>query len=155
MLLLNPNATEARLRGGLEFNDDDTLKSWNLEKCNLQALPSCFGALCTTGDLGLDNNKLMTLPDSIGKMYVGGTLSLSDNRLESLPLGFRNVKVGGNLWLNNNQLPSSEIPSSFPNVKGEVSHNATCWVYAWCSSCCSGAHHDTKAQFLKASSGGP
>ena len=118
MLELNPNATEEQLRQGLSFNDDGTLEHWNLEQCNLEALPEEFGMVVTTGDLDLSYNRLTTLPKSFGNVTVGGDLYLSRNQLSSLPESFGNVTVGEYLILRYNQL--SEWPKSFPNVKGKM-----------------------------------
>ena len=97
-LIGSPGTTEAKLREGLSFNGD-TLKRWDLRECNLTALPEEFGAVRTTGDLWLHNNKLTSLPESFGNLRVGGVLWLHDNQLTSLPESFANITVGGDLWL--------------------------------------------------------
>ena len=74
----SPGTTEAQLRKGLRFNGDGTLESWNLGKCNLTALPEEFGAVRTTGDLDLYDNKLTSLPESFANITVGGDLWLKN-----------------------------------------------------------------------------
>ena len=94
MLVLSPNTTEEQLKFGL-FNGDGRLKEWDLEKCNLEALPESFGLVRTTGDLWLNGNQLQTLPESFGSVTVGGGLELRENQLRAWPR-FPNVK--GRVW---------------------------------------------------------
>lgn len=114
MLEANCGVEEAKLRKGLVLKPDGTVVSWDLRDCRLRALPELFGALDTTGDLGLGDNQLSSLPDSFGSITVGGTLGLQYNQLSSLPASFGSITVGRHLRLNHNQL--SSFPASFGNI---------------------------------------
>ena len=147
---LNPGVTKEQLREKLVFNEDDSIRHWDLSKLNLVQLPESFGFIQITGNLYLYENQLISLPDTFGSIRVGGDLSLSGNLhtpsdcgLSSLPDNFGSIRVGGNLWLSENELsclPDSfgsirvggnlylshnslqdqDIPAEFPNVKGKV-----------------------------------
>ena len=110
----------AELRKGLELNPDGSIESWDLAGCGLRALPELFGAVTTTGDLGLGYNQLSSLPASFGSITVGEDLYLSSNQLSSLPDSFGSITVGGDLWSGNNQLDDQVIPAHFPNVGGGI-----------------------------------
>ena len=114
MLEVNPGVTEARLREGLVLNRDGSIKHWYLDRCELRALPELFGAVRTTGFLGLNNNRLTSLPDSFRSIYVGGHLWLHGNQLSLLPDSFGSITVGGNLTLYCNKL--SSLPDSFRSI---------------------------------------
>ena len=49
MMRCSPSADEAKIRRGLVFHDDGTLKDWSLYGCRLNALPEEFSILHTTG----------------------------------------------------------------------------------------------------------
>ena len=88
MVECNPGVTETKLREGLELNPDSSIKSWNLQDCNLGKLPEMFGALRIPDYLDLSGNKLSSLPASFGLIEVSGNLDLSHNQLGSLPDSF-------------------------------------------------------------------
>ena len=108
---LNPEVTEEQLREKLVFNEDDSIRHWDLSKLNLVQLPESFGFIQITGDLFLSRNKLSSLPDSFGSISVGRTLYLHNNQLSSLPNSFGSIIVGRSLYLNDNQLTC--LPDSF------------------------------------------
>ena len=91
-----------------------------LDYNQLSSLPDSFGSLTVPGNLSLDNNKLSSLPDSFGSITVGGHLWLNYNQLSSLPDSFGSITVDGRLSLYGNQLQDQDIPTSFPNVRGNV-----------------------------------
>ena len=114
MIKCNPGVTEANLRVSLVWNDDGSIRDWDMAKFSIRSLPELFGAVRTTGDLRLDNNQLSSLPDSFGLIEVGGALWLYNNQLSSLPDSFGSIKVGADLHLDNNQL--SSLPDSFGSI---------------------------------------
>lgn len=118
MIKCNPGVTEANLRVSLVWNDDGSIRDWDMAKFSIRSLPELFGAVRTTGDLRLDNNQLSSLPDSFGSIVVARNLYLNGNQLSSLPGSFVSINVGGGLQLQDNAL--QEIPESFPNVYGPV-----------------------------------
>ena len=116
---LEPYTRVKELMERVTFEADGcTLKSWDLARQGLTALPESIGDLTVRGDLILGYNQLRTLPESFGSLTVGGDLILGQNQLRTLPESFGSLTVGGNLDLGGNQLRTlSEI---FPNVKGSV-----------------------------------
>merc|ERR1719272_1652110 len=72
-----PDANEAKIREGLQFNKDGSLHNWDMCECNLEALPELFGTLRATGYLYLARNNLTSLPESFGNIRVGGDLALN------------------------------------------------------------------------------
>ena len=112
------------------FNDDGTLRHWNLGSWTtgfeLVALPEEFGTVRTTGVLGL-GSQLSYLPESFGGIAVGGNLFLGVNQLSSLPESFGGITVGGDLRLKNFVVGQDIGPAlaevaalRLPNVKGKV-----------------------------------
>eukprot|EP00656_Telonema_subtile_P019698 TRINITY_DN2091_c0_g2_i1.p2 TRINITY_DN2091_c0_g2~~TRINITY_DN2091_c0_g2_i1.p2 ORF type:complete len:157 (-),score=29.46 TRINITY_DN2091_c0_g2_i1:88-558(-) len=95
----SPGADEARIRNGLCFNGNGTLRWWDLRLCGLTALPEEFGMVRTTGKLDLSSNQLASLPESFGALTVGRNLELHHNRLTCLPENFGAVTVGWDLLL--------------------------------------------------------
>eukprot|EP00658_Telonema_sp_P-2_P039983 TRINITY_DN285_c0_g1_i2.p1 TRINITY_DN285_c0_g1~~TRINITY_DN285_c0_g1_i2.p1 ORF type:complete len:174 (+),score=41.76 TRINITY_DN285_c0_g1_i2:128-649(+) len=100
ILSLNPGVSEDKLKAKLFFNQDGSLKSWDLSGQDLSHLPESFGTLQVEGGLYLYNNWLVDLPESFGSLRVGGDLDLYGNiHLSALPESFGNLRVGGVLSL--------------------------------------------------------
>ena len=98
MVELNPHLTVEALMERVTFEEDGcTLKSWDLRRKGLTALPESIGDLTLSGNLRLAYNKLRTLPESFGSRKLGKDLFLLDNQLMTLPESFGSLTVGGDL----------------------------------------------------------
>jgi len=117
MLVLNPKTTEEQLRQGLKFgkiadSQFGLLEGWNLEGCNLEALPESFGNVRIKHGSGLqlNNNQLQTVPESF-RFVTTNYLDLSNNQLgPTLPESFQYVQVRKQINLAGNNL------TTFPNL---------------------------------------
>ena len=115
LLRINPKTSERKLRKKLVFNDNGSIDSWILSKCNLIALPASFGYMRVAGPLELYNNQLTALPESFGNLRVAGYLGLARNPLERLPESIGSIQVGLDLYLHSEHLII--LPDSFVNIR--------------------------------------
>ena len=116
ILVLNHTITRDELSARIEYNDDRTIRNFDLSgfEDRLVELPNNIKNLTFTNNLNLSNNQLRKLPEDFHLIKVFN-LYLSNNNIESLPENFCNIKIGGDLNLSDNQLKN--LPKSFCNIK--------------------------------------
>ena len=72
IMALNPHITNrVCVTQGARFNEDGTLKEWDLYNIRLRLLPDSFGSVNVGRELDLSENELCSLPDSFGSIIVG------------------------------------------------------------------------------------
>eukprot|EP00658_Telonema_sp_P-2_P039779 TRINITY_DN2841_c0_g1_i2.p1 TRINITY_DN2841_c0_g1~~TRINITY_DN2841_c0_g1_i2.p1 ORF type:complete len:297 (-),score=72.51 TRINITY_DN2841_c0_g1_i2:223-1113(-) len=122
ILELNPESLESAesMKAGLEFSEDGTLKTWDLNACELASLPESFGAVRLTGDLILKHNQLTMLPASFGRVQLGGELLLHHNNLSALPDSFGELRGGGDIDLQSNQLSTLPLSMGDMHIHGDL-----------------------------------
>ena len=88
---MNPAVNPAGIRGGISFNEDGSLKSWELAGLGIQHLPDSFGELRFSRSVNLSSNSIERLPESFCRVQIGGMLNLGSNLLTDLPPNFGEI----------------------------------------------------------------
>ena len=76
LVALNPRVTVGELLSRVTYNDDKSIKRWDLSRKAITKLPDSFCFLTVSEDLILENTPLVDLPASFEQITVGGILDV-------------------------------------------------------------------------------
>lgn len=109
----NPGMDKDKALKGATYNEDGTLKRWDLKIMGIKELPDSLCSVVTTDDFNLNENKLQNLPKRFGHIKCGGKLDLSNNALKTLPSGLDTLTVK-TLRIEDNKL--TKLPEDFYKI---------------------------------------
>jgi len=109
----NPGLDKDKALKGATFNEDGTVKRWDLKILGIKELPDSLCSVITTEDFNMNENKLQNLPSRFGNIKCGGKLDLSNNSIKTLPGGLDKLEVK-TLRIENNKI--AKLPDDFNSI---------------------------------------
>jgi Leucine-rich repeat (LRR) protein len=101
------------------------VRTLNLSRLGLKAIPPELSALTQLQNLVLSENQISSIPDSLSNLSQLQMLFLSDNQISSIPDSLSKLSQLKTLYLSDNQI--SSIPDSLSNLSQlqglELAHN--------------------------------